>query len=850
MFGSIVPPSPPPPPPPPQQIFVNPTDVAISSMADENTHKQEFRIRDLSTRSVLLFPTRAQIIRDIKEITLAPGSNQIIIDGLAPTVDEHSIKVEGTGSATITDVTVDLLPNRELFEDIYPEEEEEDEDEESEDEPEEPAAMTTIVEKIRDFNLKLLAEQEKTNSAANRLQICDNLGKSVVSKPPPHGDLEKLLKAYNDERQKIYNDHEASTTTSEKLRDEIRKAEKEKSKLARELVKATEKQEKEKAKIREKKLRQRAEIQKEKLRIKMERESFWPKKVYRVTINLEPSSFTPGSSRRGSIDGDTIVNLATTTFHEPPTLGEKGMKAGEICLSLSYITYSASWSPRYDLALNTVKSTGLLDYGAELRNSTSETWRDAKVVLSTSQTNFSGLSETIPIMQPWHVRLLKGGRNNDSALMSSAELAAKRKEWSNNIDPTPQKPRWEVFGLDNTQQIQWQQQQAEQVAVKRSTRDQKVDMLMSSHTRAMPQAFGSLQPQTHGSSLFGASNAAAAPSGGGLFGSHVKSQSRKGHQQESLRYQSGHGQFMREEADTSDNEEFVQEDSTSEPAANSLSFEAGAWEESGMTTTYDVPGTKTLFPSNSSIKHKIAKVEFKNVIFSHIVIGKLRQVAFLKARLRNTSKITLLKGPLGLTLDGSFLGQASFPRCSAGESFSLPLGVDPSIQVSYPKPTVRRSQTGIFSKEDSNVFSRSVMVTNTKRSSGVELTVLDQVPVSEDERLKIEILNPRGLKVGGDGIRTGTDALSHTSVAQGPALTRTETKSSGKAKDVRASIYGSSSTGKEISNGNGGGWGTALATAKKGGEVVWNVKLNPGAAVRLNLEYEATFPGGEGVVGV
>ncbi len=39
-------------------------------MASDTPHKQEFRIRDLSTRSVVLFPTRAQIIREIKDITL------------------------------------------------------------------------------------------------------------------------------------------------------------------------------------------------------------------------------------------------------------------------------------------------------------------------------------------------------------------------------------------------------------------------------------------------------------------------------------------------------------------------------------------------------------------------------------------------------------------------------------------------------------------------------------------------------------------------------------------------------------------------------------------------------------
>lgn len=39
-------------------------------MAEEHVHKQEFAIRSLSTRSVILYPFRAQVIRDINEITL------------------------------------------------------------------------------------------------------------------------------------------------------------------------------------------------------------------------------------------------------------------------------------------------------------------------------------------------------------------------------------------------------------------------------------------------------------------------------------------------------------------------------------------------------------------------------------------------------------------------------------------------------------------------------------------------------------------------------------------------------------------------------------------------------------
>ncbi|KAH7309278.1 hypothetical protein BKA65DRAFT_519538 [Rhexocercosporidium sp. MPI-PUGE-AT-0058] len=798
-------------------------------MATDTPHKQEFRIRDLSTRSVLLFPSRAQVIRDIKNITLHPGANQIVIDGLSPLVDEHSIKVEGTGSATITDVTVDLLPNREVYEDVYPSDSEDEDESESEDSDAEVEQMKIINERIKNLHVRLLNEQEKINSAADRLRICDNFGKSVEKERPAPNDLEELISAYQTERKKIYQDHEAATGTVEEVREDIRKTEKQKMKLAKALVKANEKAEKEKAKEREKKLRKKAEVAKEKQRIKAERESFWPKKVYCITINLEPSSLTPASSRRSSIDGDTVVNLATSEFHEA---SNTPLKNGEISLSLSYITHGASWAPRYDLSLNTVKCTGLLEYGAELKNTTSETWHDAKVILSTSQTTFSGLSETIPILLPWHVRLEKGARNADSSLFSQHELSAKQKEWNQTKGDQHQKPRWELFGRDDSSRDVWLAQQNQVEAKKKSERLYQAQNILKRTNNLTPQMFGSsaVPPPP------------AAASFGGMAG---VSRHRQAADYEPADSRRSHSRFLDMEAEVddlgSDNEAMGFGTFDNGPAApKSLTFEEGAWEETGMTTTYDVPGTKTLHPNNSTIKHKIAKIEFKNIVFSHIVVGKLRQVAFLKARLRNASKITLLKGPLGLTLDGSFLGQATFPRCSAGESFSLPLGVDPAINIAYPKPTVRRSQTGIFTKEDSNVFTRTIIITNTKHNAPIEITVIDQVPVSEDERLKIEIANPRGLKVGGEGVRTGQSAFATSTTATSAGNVK------GTAKDVRASVYGAD--GKDV--GQGGKWGSAIATTKKGGEVIWNVKLNPGQGVRLALEYEATFPGGERVVGV
>jgi len=147
---------------------------------------------------------------------------------------------------------------------------------------------------------------------------------------------------------------------------------------------------------------------------------------------------------------------------------------------------------------------------------------------------------------------------------------------------------------------------------------------------------------------------------------------------------------------------------------------------------------------------------------------------------------------------------------------------------------VQRSQSGIFSKEDSNVFTRTLIITNTKHTGPVELTVLDQIPVSEDERLKIEIVTPRGLKIGGDSVKVGQSATNTQSIS-----------ATGNAASARASAYG-----VDASSANASKWGSAVATAKKGGEVSWNVKLNAGQGVKLVLEYETAFPSGESVVGI
>ncbi|KZL63800.1 mucoidy inhibitor-like protein [Colletotrichum incanum] len=215
---------------------------------------------------------------------------------------------------------------------------------------------------------------------------------------------------------------------------------------------------------------------------------------------------------------------------------------------------------------------------------------------------------------------------------------------------------------------------------------------------------------------------------------------------------------------------------------------ANTVEESGLTTTYDLPGTKNLSPRPTHPS---------SASLGHIIITKSKPVAYLKAKIRITSRLTLLKGETGLTPDDTFLGRTRLPRCSDGDILSCSLGIYPAIKINYPKVDVRRTITGLFSRENSSVYMRSVTVSNTRAAPGkpVSLLVLDQLPVSEAERLKVNLLVPKGLVVNGSGVSTGRPARG----------------------------------GKDDVN-----WGKAAASLKKGGQIDWQVALNAGRAMSLN----------------
>ena len=733
-----------------------------------------------------------------------------------------------------------------MFDDIYPDSDEdrddeksEEEDEDAEDEAKVNNALDDVLEKIQALSDEQSRANEAVFSAQSRLKILDAYANSLDKKESV--DIEASVETYRKEREKVFQDHLAGTIRERDLAKEIAKLRLEQARLQRlvvkEKLKATRtkaKAKRAKSRLREKERRRDDERRKEKTRIRKELKHFWPHSCFSVRISLEAASFTPSSSRRSSVASASDVAKVVSEKETSPADAER---AGYICdLSLSYVTSSAFWSPSYDLALSTTTSTAMLCFDARLTNLTSETWTNSKVTLSTSQTTFSGLQDAIPTLVPWRVKLAgKWTGKVPDGLVDSKEERAQKVAWQTaQVANYAQKPRSQYFGTNGQQGFgklsntgafgSVQQNQAAFGSLKGPQQPQiQMENSLFGRPNAQPAGgglFGSMNTQpARASGLFGNSNARPA-GGGGLFGAtstgstanafgsgfgaNTASQDNNNASAATADAPAGNPQpqsfpvLADEENDA---------DTILEPTPE-LSFEESAFEETGLTATYDLPSLKTLKPSSTASKQRVARISFSNVHFSHTVVAKYKPAAYLKAKLRNTSKLTLLKGPTGLTLDGTFMGRSTLPRCSAGDTFTMSLGIDPAIRVTYPKPEVKRSTTGVFTKGESSVYTRVVTLVNTRATAGkpVNITVLDQVPVSEDEKLRIDILSPRGLG-------------SSAAIAAGVPVKENE-------RD----------------------WGKAIASLKKAGEVSWDVVLNAGRGVRLTLEYDVAFPTGDSVV--
>ncbi|HLB02995.1 MAG TPA: mucoidy inhibitor MuiA family protein [Nitrospiria bacterium] len=176
---------------------------------------------------------------------------------------------------------------------------------------------------------------------------------------------------------------------------------------------------------------------------------------------------------------------------------------------------------------------------------------------------------------------------------------------------------------------------------------------------------------------------------------------------------------------------------------------------------YRIPGTARVPSDNTPHKFSITEHELDALLAVQIA-PKIAPRAFLLADTKYKGSAPLLPGPVSVFRGGTYIGNSHLEILRPGETVKLSFGVDDKVRVDYRLETGQRSKEGIFTKQQ-RVERRYRIGVENYHARPIEISLIDQVPVPQDERIKVELLkdSETPTKSDFDG-RKGVLAWIHT----------------------------------------------------------------------------------------
>lgn len=159
----------------------------------------------------------------------------------------------------------------------------------------------------------------------------------------------------------------------------------------------------------------------------------------------------------------------------------------------------------------------------------------------------------------------------------------------------------------------------------------------------------------------------------------------------------------------------------------------------GSAVTYNLPKPKTILSDNQPHKLPVSQVSL-SADMAYETTPKLVEIAFLRARVTNETDNFYLPGPVQIFLDGDFVATSSIDGVAPQETFDIFLGADQRIKVKR-KMLKDKVDAGKIKK-----FDRTYLISIENFTEGeVNIILIDQIPVSENEDIKVQsvVLTPK-----------------------------------------------------------------------------------------------------------
>jgi uncharacterized protein (TIGR02231 family) len=175
-----------------------------------------------------------------------------------------------------------------------------------------------------------------------------------------------------------------------------------------------------------------------------------------------------------------------------------------------------------------------------------------------------------------------------------------------------------------------------------------------------------------------------------------------------------------------------------EPAESELKYATA--EEKGIAIIYNLPSKVSVKSDKSEHKFPISS-QILSAEFEYSSYPRVSPFAYLGSRVTNSKGLQLLAGRVNIFLEGDFVGFSGISNIAPSEEFDLYLGVDENVKVKRELLEKKVDETliaGIPSRTKKTTFKYKLTIENYK-SKKIKAKLFEAIPVSEDDRIKINI---------------------------------------------------------------------------------------------------------------
>lgn len=153
---------------------------------------------------------------------------------------------------------------------------------------------------------------------------------------------------------------------------------------------------------------------------------------------------------------------------------------------------------------------------------------------------------------------------------------------------------------------------------------------------------------------------------------------------------------------------------------------------------YNVPGRLSV-PNTGEAKRVQLMAEAIEPVLTVRTVPKEDPKAYLYAKLvLPKGGSPALPGQVSLFRDGTFVGAGRLPVLSPGEEHELGFGIDDLVRVKHAVAEEKRGETGLISTSRTDSRNYRISVKN-MHERAIGLTVFDQLPVSKNQDIKVEL---------------------------------------------------------------------------------------------------------------